>query len=816
MVANVQSIKTILFIDALLNVFGILGIYLISLKADLPFETSFTEAGIVIHKSTDKQQISLEGRIIRAIDGYAFTSSEQKETYLDNLSVNEFVNLYLNKNETAKIRLVNYYSSGYILLAWIIGTSFFVIALIVLIKSRSLKPARVFHWVCIFTALIMMMTWGYLNMYPKPLGFFVRGVLHFAVSIVPALFLHFTMLFPKEKKIFSKHAVKSLYVVSSIIFLVLNYNFLSLINHKSIESITAYVLSYNISGIFLIVCVVAALIVFIHSYKTSPSESDKKKLKWILYGLSIGPLSFILFWTVPIILTDKSLLPEEVILVLVSVIPITFGISIVKYHVMDIDQIINRSVVYSFVIGVLLILYLLIIALLTNFTASIDFKFSAVLSALTIALLFQPVRSRVQEFVDRKFFRVKYNFREAIRNLFSTINEAVEINSLAEKLLKGLDELVPVEKIGLFLLNSHKKTLKIIAHKNFDLLVNRSIAFHQENLKTDLSLPVAMPGTFEPGVKVEFADNEVFKRWGINLVFALKSTENVLNGFLVLGSKRSGAKFTIEDIDLLNTVANRLTASIDKIKLNEELLIERIESERLDELNRIKSYFISSVSHDMKTPLTSIKMFAELLQYSGELKTEKSKEYLEIIDGESSRLSRLIDNVLDFSKIERGVKQYRFETIKLNEIVDHTLKMMHYQFKLQKFLVEINLTNDEKTIFADKDAVEEAFINLLTNSLKYTKENKVIRISTYFQNNFMALEVEDDGIGINKKDLDNIFNPFFRINSEEVHRTGGAGLGLSIVKHILDAHKGKIEVQSEPGKGSRFILLFPVEDFRNI
>ncbi|MCK7528704.1 MAG: hypothetical protein MZV64_69675 [Ignavibacteriales bacterium] len=125
-------------------------------------------------------------------------------------------------------------------------------------------------------------------------------------------------------------------------------------------------------------------------------------------------------------------------------------------------------------------------------------------------------------------------------------------------------------------------------------------------------------------------------------------------------------------------------------------MIERIESERLDELNRLKSYFISSVSHDMKTPLTSIKMFAELLQTSSEIKSEKSKEYLEIIEGESSRLSRLIDNVLDFSKIERGVKKYHFENIKLNDIVLRTLKLMQYQFKLQKFFCRIGFIRRRK------------------------------------------------------------------------------------------------------------------------
>src|SRR3972149_2798537 len=122
----------------------------------------------------------------------------------------------------------------------------------------------------------------------------------------------------------------------------------------------------------------------------------------------------------------------------------------------------------------------------------------------------------------------------------------------------------------------------------------------------------------------------------MNLVFPIKSTDKEIHGFLVLGAKKSGAKFSVEDIDLLSAVAGRTAASIDRIKLQHELILQRVESERLDELNRLKSYFISSVSHDMKTPLTSIKMFAELLQSSSEIKSEKSKEYLEIIEGESS------------------------------------------------------------------------------------------------------------------------------------------------------------------------------------
>ncbi len=805
-----RSIKSILTIDVLLYICGILGIYLTTLKGDLPFDTQYQNSIIKIREPLRESTLSLVGQNILNVDGLVLSSPEETETYLDSFRKGDKVLLALSDQSKIEVELTEYYSIPYNILAFIIGTSFFFISIVVLIKAQLQKPARLFHWVCVFTALIIMATWGNYSFEPKVIPIITRTVLHFAVCIVPALFLHFTLVFPEEKKINTKYLFHMLYSVSGVILLFLTYRFLSLISDVTIDNIKLYVLSYNVSRIYLITCVIFAVGIFIHSYKTSAGQSDKKKLKWILYGLSVGPLSFILLWTLPIMLTDRSLVPEEIVIILISVIPITFGISIVKYHVMDIDYLINRSVVYSLVIAALLVSYLFIIGLLTNFAVQIDIKISSIISAIAIALLFQPIKARVQKFVDRKFFRVQYNFREAIGKLFSEINESNSIQSLAERIIKRIDELIPVEKIGFFLLNASNNMLKMISHKNFNLLVDHSVKFEPDNLKTNLLLPVALADSVESGVNIENADVNVFRRWGMNLVFPIKSSNGDIRGFLVLGSKKSGTRYTIEDVDLLNTVTSRIASSVDRIKLQEELILERVESERLDELNRLKSFFISSVSHDMKTPLTSIKMFSELLQSSSEIKSEKSKEYLDIIEGESSRLSRLIDNVLDFSKIERGIKQYRFENIKLNEIVVHTFKLMHYQFMLNKFVIESNLSNDEKFIYADKDAIEEALINLLSNSLKYSKENKIIRVITNIKNEFMALTVEDKGIGIDKNNLQNIFNPFFRIGSKEVQRTGGTGLGLSIIKHIMNAHKGKIDVQSEPGKGSRFTLLFPV------
>ena len=178
-------------------------------------------------------------------------------------------------------------------------------------------------------------------------------------------------------------------------------------------------------------------------------------------------------------------------------------------------------------------------------------------------------------------------------------------------------------------------------------------------------------------------------------------------------------------------------------------------------------------------------MFAEILKESKNVSSEKREEYLSIIEGESNRLTRLIDNVLDYSKIERGIKQYSFNKADLNEIVEKVMKSMEYQFKMGKFEVNISLCEHHLLVNVDKDAVIEAVINLLSNATKYSKEEKVISLSTTKKNNFAVIHVTDKGIGISQEDLKNLFEPFYQLKKSKLENTGGAGLGLAIVRHII-------------------------------
>jgi two-component system, OmpR family, phosphate regulon sensor histidine kinase PhoR len=230
------------------------------------------------------------------------------------------------------------------------------------------------------------------------------------------------------------------------------------------------------------------------------------------------------------------------------------------------------------------------------------------------------------------------------------------------------------------------------------------------------------------------------------------------------------------------------------------------------ELAQIKSDFVSNVSHELRTPLALITMFAETLDM-GRVKTEeKKKEYLTIINQETNRLSRIVNKILNFSRMEAGKRTYNITESDLNEVVAGVFET--YKFHLQKngFTFRYIPGDNLPPVRIDPEAASEALINLIDNAMKYSEDVKNVSIFTGQENNYLFIEVQDKGIGISEENQKKIFDKFFRVTSGLVHNTKGTGLGLTLVKHIMDAHKGKIEVKSEPWKGSSFKLIFPINN----
>ena len=226
------------------------------------------------------------------------------------------------------------------------------------------------------------------------------------------------------------------------------------------------------------------------------------------------------------------------------------------------------------------------------------------------------------------------------------------------------------------------------------------------------------------------------------------------------------------------------------------------------ELARIKSDFVSNVSHELRTPLALISMFAETLELDRAKSEEKKKEYYSIISKEAERLSRIVNKILSFSKIEAGKKEYRFSKVNINNLVEDIFKT--YQFHLQNSGFEFSFTGDSSIpeIDADYEAISEAVINLLDNAVKYSVDKKEVKISTGKEGNIVYIEINDKGIGISEEAQKKIFNKFYRVSDGLVYNTKGTGLGLTLVKHIMDSHRGEVKVKSKPNEGSSFKLVF--------
>ncbi len=230
------------------------------------------------------------------------------------------------------------------------------------------------------------------------------------------------------------------------------------------------------------------------------------------------------------------------------------------------------------------------------------------------------------------------------------------------------------------------------------------------------------------------------------------------------------------------------------------------------ELAKIKSEFVSNVSHELRTPLAMISMYSETLMMDRVKDDKKKKEYYEVIQLETNRLNGIVSNILNFSRIENNKRSYSFIACLLNEVVNEVIHVYKHELQSKGFTYDLILSDDLSKIIIDKDAVKDAVINLISNSVKYSEENKHISILTNTEGKYQFIEIRDNGIGINEKEQKHIFEKFYRVREADLaYKAQGSGLGLSIVKHIMDAHKGRITVNSKPNIGSSFKLLFPLQ-----
>jgi len=229
------------------------------------------------------------------------------------------------------------------------------------------------------------------------------------------------------------------------------------------------------------------------------------------------------------------------------------------------------------------------------------------------------------------------------------------------------------------------------------------------------------------------------------------------------------------------------------------------------EILKIKSDFVSSVSHEFKTPLTSIKALAERLK-EGKVKDQsKAAQYFSVISQDTEKLTRLVKNILDFSKIEEGKKEYEFEETDVAQFVAQQIENFRKDEIHKDLKIHAQIPKDIPHLFVDRDALSQVIINLLDNASKFSADKKEVYVNFKSDAEDVIIEVKDKGIGIPHDEINKIFDKFYQGKNTLRHSVKGTGLGLTLVKHIVEAHGGRISVESNILQGSTFSLIFPLK-----
>jgi signal transduction histidine kinase len=703
-----------------------------------------------------------------------------------------------------------------LILRQLVASAFLAIGTLVILQVPDSKVTRLF-FVTVFAlglyfALQRTETTGLV---------YIQAV---ALTLTPGLTIHFFLTFPEERSVARTQWWFLLYVPSLILMALAVGAFTrSLAQRVGVYLAPAYWNTINVSFAYLGLSAVVGLVSLGYSYTTTDRPVVKRQIQWIMLGLSSAVVTNV----IDIVLTvTKSQTYEATTLLLLGTLPlpVTFAFAILRYRLLDIDLVVNRSAVYGLLTASLAAVYLLLITLLSTAlgvaAGSGSYTLIVFVSALLVGILVNPLRARIQATIDRAFFRKQLDYQQALSEWSQKLSTSLRFASASQLLVHDVPRQMSIQKAWLLVLDQDETRLAPLptsaGSEEAELHVDSGLAL---SVRSPFAASLASSGSSvllgsEEGHRVrDGAIPSVWREAGVRVGLPLLSGRQLV-GVYLLGPKLSGDIYQRQELELLRTLANQATVAIANARLYEQVhtFSQQMEDKVRERTKELQS-FIAAVYHELSTPLTAIRGYTSLLLdgRAGDL-TEKQSSSLQIVRRNIQRLMRLVTDLSDVSRLDDGRLTIHPEPVHLQEAVEETLKSLASAIEDKDLQVDVDLSPETRTVEGDPQRVVQILTNLVSNACRYTLVGGRITIASSRIDGVAAMTVQDTGIGIRKEELDRIFERFYRSDDPLVRDQAGTGLGLSITKSLVELHGGQLWVKSEVGKGSTFGFTLPLAE----
>jgi signal transduction histidine kinase len=733
-------------------------------------------------------------------------SSDRLRFVAEGATLGEQLTIVDARETVHHVRTVHRRDLAYMIVIGINGLFFWAVTNFIFAPRLDRPGARSFFWIAFLYGLSVMIGGIYFPGNRSWLSY-VMGYLQLAIlAVLPLLFLHLSLTFPYRSG-FLNRARWLMPALAAAAVGVVGWQVIAFQRYFLHPGPAAGALldapQIAADGLLVAETIAGASILSLRGLRSN-DVLTKRQIYWLLLGFIVGSAPYVFLRTLPSMFGVNIPIPNHVDRLFELAIPMSFVLVVVRHRFLDIDVILRRGLMYTVLAGSAVIFYLLLwLALGGYFETRVTGRAGIVLllAGLAAGLVFRPMRRWIGRRVDRTFFKLAYDYNRARQEM-----RAVLVGT------GGQEELARVvaRRVGHVL---HPSMISVIVREGTECRVAGDLpaevateAFLNCEAQVD-----ACPATFAaPGsTSVPERETDAFPQTllagGVVVVAPIRD-ETVLMGLIMLGRRKTERRYIDRDLEFLDDCAGVTGGALSRIELVQRVSAESFERRRLDELNTHKTEYLSRVSHDLRTPLSSIAWSAQNLSDGvvGALNAEQ-RQYVESIRIASGHLTQLVDNLLAVSRIDQIQEQLPTECVRLVQVIEDVVVTMRPVAEQESVSFELRSGTEAVAVAGHKGHLREIVTNLLDNAVRFSPPQSVVSVSVDDQDGkWVDIHIRDHGPGIDAAVLPTMFERHSQGARSPYSSRRGFGLGLHIVKSYVEQMGGSIEAMNHPDGGALF------------